>query len=134
MKATGTADLSALAATLGVTIVEGRPVGGHKGEYIHARRLIVLRAGLSRIQGRSTLAHELGHATYGDTPTGDHRYDAMQEARADRYAATLLIREHAVRAAERLHGPSWGVIAREIGVTDHLLAVWRGLHQRASVR
>ncbi|CAQ04527.1 ImmA/IrrE family metallo-endopeptidase [Corynebacterium urealyticum] len=46
---------------------------------------------MSITQYRSTLAHELGHAYYGDEPTGNGHYDQGQEARTDEYAARLLI-------------------------------------------
>lgn len=128
-RAAGTPDLTLIARALGVKIVEGAPIRG-KGHYEHHRQRIVLRSGLSAIQRRCTLAHELGHAYWMDEPTGDARYDARQERNADMFAARLLIREQDVRLAERIHGPSWAVIAHELGVTEHLLAVWRGMHQR----
>ncbi len=44
-----------------------------------------------RVSGAHNLAHELGHAHYGDTPTGNGHYDQRQETRAWAYAANLLI-------------------------------------------
>lgn len=37
------------------------------------------------------------------------------------------------KLAERLHGPHEGALAHELGVTTHLIRVWRGLHERISV-
>lgn len=129
MKANGTPDLTALADRLGITIIEARLEHGQKGCYQHHARRIILRPGLSRHQHDSTLAHELGHAHHEDEPTGHDHWDAVQERRADEFAARLLIRTAAVEAAARLHGPHPAVIARELGVTRHLLCVWWHLHQ-----
>lgn len=131
MRAAGTPDLARIALALGVKIVEGQPIRG-KGHYEHHRQRIVMRPGLSEVQYRCTLSHELGHAYWRDEPTGDARYDARQERAADQFAARLLIHERDVRIAETIHGPRWGAIAHELGVTEQLLTVWRGLHQRVN--
>ena len=60
-------DLHRLAEQLGVQLV--RHSGGQKGWYNPRTRTISTRRGMSIIQYKSTLAHELGHAYYGDTPT-----------------------------------------------------------------
>ena len=59
-------DLHIMAEMLGVRIV--RHDGGVPGYYHHPTRTISTRRGMSARQYRSTLAHELGHATYRDTP------------------------------------------------------------------
>ncbi|VEH79479.1 DNA-binding protein [Corynebacterium kutscheri] len=78
-------DLDQLADTLGVTVVETPHLDdGLNGQYLHHRRLILLRKGLDPWTKRSTLAHELGHAWHGDDIHGDPRL----ERRADQFAAT----------------------------------------------
>ena len=124
-------DLHALAAELGVTIAEHH--GGPKGYYDHDRRLISLRADLRDRARRATLAHELGHAAAGDQRTGVDWLDQRAERRADEYAARLLISPEAYRAAEAERGPHLGAIARELGVTVHLVTVWRDMRARSRI-
>lgn len=123
-----TPDLLALAGSIGVSLTEHQ--GGRKGLYLHQPRLISVRADLSERAYRSTLAHELGHAHYRDEPTGVAWLNARMEARADQFAARLLINDEAYAAAEHLHGPHDDALAHELGVTRHVLATWRGLHER----
>ncbi|WP_423803321.1 ImmA/IrrE family metallo-endopeptidase [Paraburkholderia fungorum] len=61
------------------------------------------RRGMSIQQYRSVLAHELGHAAHGDTPTGNGHYDQRQERHADEYAARLLISPVEFEAAATWH-------------------------------
>ncbi|MBY0789572.1 ImmA/IrrE family metallo-endopeptidase [Corynebacterium sp. MC-04] len=118
--------LDTLAETLGVHITYHR--AGQPGWYNHHRKQISLRHGMSTPQENSVLAHELGHAIHGDLGHGDTR----QENRADRFAANLLITEDEYRQAEMLYGPHPGAIAHELGVTNHLVAVWRNTHRPAT--
>ncbi|WP_018024129.1 ImmA/IrrE family metallo-endopeptidase [Corynebacterium ulceribovis] len=120
-------DLDHLAVQLGVTVVEHD--GGTKGYYDHSARTISLRRDLLDVPRRCTLAHELGHAVHGDTLTGITHLDRAMERRADRFAANLLIDPAAYRAAEAQCSHP-GHIARELGVTLHLLEVWQTMHQR----
>ena len=108
--------LDTLAETLGVHITYHR--AGQPGWYNHHRKQISLRHGMSTPQENSVLAHELGHT--------------RQENRADRFAANLLITEDEYRQAEMLYGPHPGAIAHELGVTNHLVAVWRNTHRPAT--
>lgn len=115
-------DLHHVARQLGVTLA--RHNGGVKGYYNHTTRTISTRRGMSIQQYRSTLAHELGHAHYGDQPTGHGHYDQKQEARADRYAAHLLIDPQAFDTAYRWCQGDHRELADELEVTQHLLAVY----------
>ncbi|CAM4152752.1 ImmA/IrrE family metallo-endopeptidase [Corynebacterium belfantii] len=76
-----------------------------------------------------TLAHELGHAHYGDPP----EHDGWREKRADRFAARILITPGEYAVAERLHGPCPGAIAYELGVTAHLIQAWRSVYEKVIV-
>jgi len=76
------------------------------------------------------LAHELGHALTGDVPTGIQHFDQRMERAADMTAANMLISHADYAAAEALYGAHDGAIARELGVTTHLLAVWRATYER----
>lgn len=117
-----------MAAALGVTIARhGR---GPKGHYRHATRTISIRRGLTGPALRCTLAHELAHAVAGDEPTGVQWVDDLREIRADEQAARWLISPDAYAAAEHLVGPHPGAIARELGVTLHILQVWQSLYER----
>lgn len=104
--------------------------GGEKGRYYHPR-LISLRAGLGPVNRRCTLAHELAHAIHGDDPAATGWLRARQEARADQQAADWLIDPAAYAEAEALHGPHPGALAAELGVTVHLVQVWRDHMVRA---
>ncbi|MGP5735768.1 ImmA/IrrE family metallo-endopeptidase [Candidatus Corynebacterium faecigallinarum] len=122
-------DLARLAERLGVRLV--RHDGGPKGYYRHSTQTISTRRGLSIAEYRSTLAHELGHAAYGDELTGNGHYDQRQERRADRYAAMLLIDPDDLDSWCRFYGPSnLPSIAHELEVTTHILATWRDLRDK----
>lgn len=101
-----------------------RHTGGAKGYYHHKSRTISTRRGMSITQYRSTLAHELGHAYYGDEPTGNGHYDQRQEARADEYAARLLIPRDEFATAYQWCQGDHQELADELEVTQHLLAVY----------
>lgn len=110
-------DLHLLAEQMGVTLHHHD--GGAKGYYFHAIRLITTQRGLSIAEYRSTLAHELAHAHYCDT-TSTPRI----ETRAHRWAANLLLDEHAVRDALIWHNHHRSPAAYDLEVTEHLLGVW----------
>lgn len=97
---------------------------------MHQARTISLRRGLLNREHRCTLAHELAHAVAGDEPTGIGWLDARMERIADERAARWLITPDAYATAEALYGPHPGALARELGVTLHILQVWQSLHER----
>ena len=128
MRTTRDHQLTALAAELGVTITEH--TGGPKGLYVHDARTISIRDDLGHARYRCTLAHELGHAIRGDTPTGVDWADARAERAADHIAAQLLISPAEYALAEEIHGPGVAGLAHALDVTPHLIRVWRGEHER----
>lgn len=118
-------DLHAYADKIGVRLAKHD--NGPKGFYVDATRTISTRRGLSIRAYRSTLAHELAHATYRDEPTGHGHYDQRQELRADRWAARALIDRDTFEDAYRWHAGCMQSIADELEVTHHLLDVWRSM-------
>lgn len=117
-----------------LTEVEGITVEWHsdgpKGKWIPSRRAISLRHDLSEVQTRCTLAHELGHAHY-EHPAGHH---PQHENEADKYAAMLLVSASEYALVEQIYGPYPARIAAELGVTQHLLGVWRRLWEQKRLR
>lgn len=114
-----------IALAHGIDIVTHK--GGDKGRWYPTTRTISLRADLPARAQRCTLAHELGHAVLGHI-AGPHLpawVVEKQERAADRWAAETLISEDDYRSAEQALGPHPGAIAVELGVTVHLLEVWR---------
>lgn len=112
-------DLHRLAEEMGVRL--RRHDGGPKGFYDDATRTISTRRGLPIAQYRSTLAHELGHAHYGDVPTADPVRHARQEHRADRWAAALLLDGVNLSEEFALHGGHIAPTAYALEITSHLL-------------
>lgn len=123
---TSAVELHLLAESMGVQL--RRHTGGPPGWYDHQRRVISTRRGQSIGQYKSVLAHELGHAHYGDTPTGNGHFDQRQERRADEFAARLLISPVEFEAAAAWHQGHLPAIADELEVTKHLLKTWQSLH------
>lgn len=95
------------------------------GEYLHDRGLIRLRPGMVGRHHRSVLAHELGHAAFGDTPSPFGPIAARQERRADEWASLRLIRKVDYELAERLHGAHPGAMAIDLGVTRSIVTAYQ---------
>ena len=122
--------LHAYAEAIGVRLQ--RHDYGPKGFYHHPTRTISTRRGLSIHAYKSTLAHELAHATYGDEPTGNGHYDRRQDARADRWAASVLISPDAFADAYVWHRGHLPAIADELEVTHHILDIWIQLERKTA--
>lgn len=124
-----TALLLDMADALGVS-VEHTPLARRDGEYRHDLKLIRLREGMTLRLERSILAHELGHAVFGDVVSKHGPVNAKQERRADEWAALRLITPQAYAAAEeRWHGHV-GAIAYDLGVISRLVTTYQGLLTR----
>lgn len=128
MKVNDCVDLHVYAEKIGVRLAKHD--NGPKGFYVDGTRTVSTRRGLSIQAYRSTLAHELAHATYRDKPTGNGHYDRRQEARADQWAAQALIDPKAFEDAYIWHRGDPQGIADELEVTHHILDVWRAHHER----
>lgn len=96
-------------------------------------KTISLRDNLTDRQLVSTLAHEIGHAIRGDVPTGT-AFDARAERAADHFAATYLISPVDYALAEKIHGPNPDALAHELGVTTHLVKVWKACHENKQIK
>ncbi|GGH33926.1 ImmA/IrrE family metallo-endopeptidase [Microbacterium album] len=117
--------LLALADELGLTVIEhrGRKVGG----YHDGSRTVRLNPHMPRRLARSVLAHELGHAVHGHTPTIFGPQHARQERAAFEWAARLLIDRDAFAEVERLrdgHSPS---MAYDLDVTVEIVDAYKGM-------
>lgn len=86
------------------------------GEYDHDTLRIYLRRGMSARHHRSVLAHELGHAAWGDTPARFGPVHAKQERRAEEWAALRLINLDDYRHLEAIHNGHPGAIAIDLDV------------------
>lgn len=114
--------LHSYAEAIGVQLVKHD--NGRKGWYCDKTRTISTRRGLSIQAYKSTLAHELAHATFRDVPTGNGHYDHRQELRADRWAASVLVDPAAFEDAYIWHHGHLSAIADELEITHHILDVW----------
>lgn len=102
--------------------------GGPKAAWLPHCNTISLRVGMDDVTTLCSLAHELGHAHYGDPP-GHH---GAHELRADRFAARLLITPHDYATTEAIYGPHPNVLAHELGVTVKVLKTWQSLYERTA--
>jgi Zn-dependent peptidase ImmA (M78 family) len=116
-------DMLEVARERGVRVV-WRDLGRRNGEY-HSTGLVLLNPRRTLTVQRVTLAHELGHAYYGHTWTDDVVLHRRQERLADEHAAELLIRLDEYVVAETVAGPHVGALARELGVTSHIVEAWQ---------
>lgn len=105
--------------------VNWRNLGRRRGEYRHTARLITLNPHMSQTLQRSTLAHELGHAYYGDTWTDNPHILDAREKRANIYAAHLLISPLEFALAEHLVGQHTGALAKELDVARYIIEAWQ---------
>ncbi|MFI2703502.1 ImmA/IrrE family metallo-endopeptidase [Cellulosimicrobium composti] len=77
---------------------------------------------------RMTLAHEIGHAHHDHPWTDDPETWASYEREAAVCAAHLLITPDDYAFAERVAGVHPGAIAKELGVTQNLVELWRATY------
>lgn len=110
---------------LGVTVKVCRLPRAIDGEYVHERRLIRLKRGMASRLYRTTLAHECGHAVYGDLPTRFGPVHWKQERRAETWAALALIDLDGYRDAERRHDGNVEAMAVTLDVTTDLVEAYR---------
>ncbi|QIK82438.1 ImmA/IrrE family metallo-endopeptidase [Sanguibacter sp. HDW7] len=114
-------ELVAHAEEQGLRVV-WRDLGRRSGELTRAG-LVVVNHRKSTLTQRITIAHEVGHHWHGHDWTRAHDVE-RDERQADLYAARLLIDPHAMERAAAVVGCHPGAIARELGVTTHLVTLW----------
>ncbi|MCH1884189.1 ImmA/IrrE family metallo-endopeptidase [Agrococcus sp. ARC_14] len=120
-------ELVALCSQLRVDVRSAPLPSGWLGAYDHTAARILLLPGLTPVEQRSVLAHELGHALRMDT--GD---SAAAERAAERFAALLLIDPAALKAAV-----AWArdetELAEELGVTVDIVRSYLALRPRPAL-
>lgn len=99
-----------------------------KAHWSAQHRSIWLDPTLTDVEARSLLAHELGHAFYGDVGPQPHHI----EQRAWRFAAELLIPEDDYIDAELLHGQDRALIADHLGVTREVVDAHQSILRRTA--
>ncbi|PRI11921.1 ImmA/IrrE family metallo-endopeptidase [Leucobacter massiliensis] len=119
-------DLYDFAAAMGLTI-EWWPLKKRNGEYRHDLKRIRLRHGMTERLIRWTLAHELGHAAFGDQPSYFGPASAKMERRASEWAALRLINLDAYREAEMLRDGHLASMAHDLGVALECVEVYQSL-------
>lgn len=120
--------------SLGVAVEVCRLPRSIDGEYVHARRLIRIQRGLLTRPYRSTLAHECGHAVFGDMPTRFGPMHMKQERRAQTWAAMALIDLDDYRQAEHRHDGNAEAMAVMLDVTVDVIDAYQHLLERIGDR
>ncbi|MGJ4169947.1 ImmA/IrrE family metallo-endopeptidase [Corynebacterium macclintockiae] len=115
-------DLHDIANLLGVKLRHHN--GLPKGWYSPSLRVISTMRDMAVWDYKTTLAHELGHAVYNDQKTGNRDFDRRQEARADRFAAKLLINDDELKHLAPWHGHDFHSLAIDLEVTPHILEIY----------
>ncbi len=114
-------DLLALCREVGVDVRDARLPSGWLGAYDDARRRILLAHGLTPVEERCVLAHEIGHAMRMHVGSSD-----ADERAAEGFAARLLIDPAALRAAS-----AWArddvELADALDVTVDIVRAYRAL-------
>lgn len=113
------------AASLGIRIVEAQPPAGALALWDELTRTIITAPGLLHRQRRCVIAHELAHATQGDTHSPLDTIAALKrERRADAIAAGWLLSPTQTARALALYPDNLTAAAAELEVTDRILEAW----------
>jgi len=118
------------ADALGVKVDYRHLSADRDGQYIHAQKIIHLRPGMHARHHRSVLAHELGHAVFGDVRSKFGPVNAKQERRAEEWAALRLIDHDEYSYLEMAHEGRPAGIALDLGVMTSIVNAYQGLLQR----
>ncbi|WP_323985937.1 ImmA/IrrE family metallo-endopeptidase [Microbacterium plantarum] len=110
---------------MGVRIEYAALPADRDGEYVHQRKLIRLRHGMTNRLHRSVLTHECAHAVFGDEPSMFGPLNAKQERRADEWAAMRLIRHEDYRNSEAIHHGHAGAMAHDLGVVRSIVEAYQ---------
>lgn len=110
--------------------VEYAPLRNRDGEYRDDLKRIRLREGMPIRLLRSVLAHELGHAVFGDVPSMFGPSNAKMERRASEWAALRLITPDQYREVEQIRDGHVASMAHDLGVVDWIVTAYQGLLAR----
>ena len=120
--------LYALARVQGVAITETQQTPDKPlAYYSPTKHTIYIQEGLPLRQQRYLLAHELGHVFYGHATNSP-----KAERQADAFAAMQLIDPIEYQRVEEAYGTNENVLAYELGVTPHVIRVWRDCIERST--
>lgn len=121
------ARLHEIAAIHNIIVVDDPKV--YKAAYAPDSRTIHISPRLSPTAYLCSFAHELGHAINRH----EHGNATWKEREADNWAANQLISLTEYRILEQIYDTNEYAIAEELGVTMHILRVWKtGVAQRAA--
>lgn len=118
-------DPDAHATELGIRIIDAQPPAGTLALWDETTRTILTTPGLLHRQRRCVLAHEIAHATQGDTHTLLDTIAALKrERKADQIAAGWLLNPAQTTRALALYPDNLSAAAAELEVTDRILEAW----------
>ena len=113
------------AASLGIRIIDAQPPAGTLALWDEQTRTIITAPGLLHRQRRCVIAHELAHATQGDTHSPLDTIAALKrERKADQIAAGWLLNPTQTARALALYPDNLTAAAAELEVTDRILEAW----------
>lgn len=125
MTSVNTYDPDAHAAELGIRIIDACLPAGTLALWDETTRTILASPGLLHRQRRCVLAHELAHATQGDTHSPLDTIAALKrERKADQIAAGWLLTPDAVATALAVSPDSLSAAAADLDVTPRILSAW----------
>ena len=125
MTSVNTYDPDAHAAELGIRIIDACLPAGTLALWDETTRTILASPGLLHRQRRCVLAHELAHATQGDTHSPIDTIAALKrERKADQIAADWLLTPDAVATALAVSPDSLSAAAADLDVTPRILSAW----------
>lgn len=113
------------ASQLGIRIIDACLPAGTLALWDEATRTILASPGLLHRQRRCVIAHELAHATQGDTHSPLDTIAALKrERKADQIAAGWLLTPDAVAIALAVSPDSLSAAAADLDVTPRILSAW----------
>lgn len=114
--------------------IEYAPLRSRDGEYRDDLKRIRLREDMTYRLERSILAHELGHAAFGDVPSKYGPIHARQERRADEWAALRLITLDDYRETEAIRDGHTPSMAHDLGVITRIVEAYQRILERERLK
>lgn len=110
----------------GLTVASALLPGDLMGAYCERTGTILVDRRLTYVQKRCVLAHELAHWRHGDEGCAGVA-SCMEESRARRETALLLVDPVRLMVAESMYGANLWAIAAELGVTLQVIGDYRSV-------